>query len=115
MEDAGDGGALDDGVLGEVVEGEQGAAFVEGVDQFMGDFAVVEVVGIGGDVLKGAGQLGLAEGLAFHVMVAVALEDAFGVREAGKVGIGKLFGLLGGEDEAVGGELDGGSDDALEA
>jgi hypothetical protein len=94
VEGAGDGGALDDVVLGQVVQCEQAAAFAEFVDQFVGYFAVVEVIRVGGDAFKRAGEFGLTEGLAFFVQMAVALEDAPGVREFCQVGVGKLTGLL---------------------
>ena len=115
MEAAGDRSALDDGVLGQVFEGEQGAALFEVVDQFMGHFAVVEAVGIGPDAGKSAGQLGLTEGFALLIKMAVALEDALRVGEAGQVGVGELPGFFGGELEALLGKLDGRSEDAAEA
>ena len=115
VEGAGDGRALDHVVLGEVFEGEQRAAFLEVVDQLVRHFAVVEVVGIGGDALEGAREFRLLEGFAFLVKMAVALEDALGVREFGQVGVGEFFGFFGGEDEAVGRQFDGGSHDASEA
>ena len=77
MEGADDGGALDDGVLGEVIERQERAAFVEFFDKLVGHFAVIEVVRIGCDASKGAGQLRLAEGFAFLIQMAVALEDSF--------------------------------------
>ena len=115
VEGAGDGRALDDIVLGEVVEGEQGAALAELVDQFVGQLAVVEVLGVVGDALEGAGELGLAEGFALLIEMAVALEDALRVGKPGEVGVAEFAGLLGGEDEALGGELDGRGHDAGEA
>ena len=102
VEAADDGRALDDGVVGQVFESEQRAALVEIIDQLMGHFAVVEVVGIGGDALQGAGQLGLAEGFAFFIELPVALEDALGVGESGQIGVGEFLGLFGGELEALG-------------
>ena len=101
MEGASDGSALDYGELGQVFESKQRAALVQFVDQFMSDFAVIEVVGIGGDALESAGQLRLLEGFALLIEIAVALEDAFGVRESGEVWVGELVGFLGGEDKAV--------------
>src|ERR1039457_4484476 len=63
VECARDGSPLDNGVLGKIVQGEQCAPLVQFFDEFVGEFAVVEIVGIGGDALESASQLGLAEGL----------------------------------------------------
>ena len=48
--------------------------------EFAGLCAVVEVGGVGGDALERGGELGLDEGVAVLVEVAVALEDAAGGR-----------------------------------
>ena len=115
VEKADDRRALDDGVAGQVFEGEQGAALFEVVDQLTRHLAVVEIIRIGGNPFQGAGQLGLLEGFALLVEAAVALEDAFGVGEAGKVGVGEFVGLFGGELKAIGSELDGRGEDAAQA
>ncbi len=114
MEAAGDGGPLDDGVLGKIIKGEECAAFAELVDQLVGHFAAVEGVRIGGNALQGVSEGRLGERLASLVELAVALEDAFGVGKFGQVGITELFGLLGAEDEAAAGKLDRWSHDACE-
>ena len=115
MEAADDGRALDDGVLGQVFKGKQRTALAEIGDQLMGYFAMVEVLGIGGDAAEGAGQFGLTEGLALLVEFPVALEDAFGVGEEGEVGIAEFMSLFGGELKALGGQPDGRGDDAPQA
>ena len=61
MKRADDGLALDHVYLRQVVEREQRAAFLQIVDQLARHFAVVEVVGIGGDALQRARQFGLLE------------------------------------------------------
>ncbi len=60
VERADDGRALDDGVLGQIVEREQRAALLQVVDQLVRQLAVVEVVGVGGDALERARQLAAA-------------------------------------------------------
>ena len=115
MKAANDGGALDDGVGGQVFEGDESATFFEIADQLLGHLAVVKAVGIGGDALEGAGQLRLPEDFAFLIKLSVALEDAFGVREASQIGVAEFTSFFGGELEAVRGQFDGRGDDALEA
>jgi len=100
---ADDGGALDDGVSGQVFESDEGATFFEVADQLVGHLAVVEAVRIGGDALKGASQLRLAEDFAFLIKLSVALEDAFGVGKTSQIGVAEFTSLFGGELETIGG------------
>ena len=74
--------AVFDLVGGEVGGGDQSAALLDGRGELRGHGADVEGGGIGGDARQGARQFGLDEALARLVEVAVALEDAAGVREA---------------------------------
>ena len=52
VEAAGDGSALDHGVLSQVVQSEQRASLVQFIDKLARDGAVVETVGIGRDALQ---------------------------------------------------------------
>ena len=72
---------------------------------------MVEVFGVGGYALEGAGQLGLLEAFAGCVVMAVALKDAPGVRKAGEVGAVHAVGFFFGQGEALLGELNGWSHD----
>ena len=54
-------------------------------DQLTRHLAAVKIVGVGGDALEGAGQLGLTEDFALLVELPVALKDALGVGEASEV------------------------------
>ena len=103
MKAADDGSALDDGVAGQVFEGEQRASFAEIGDQFMGHLAAVKIIRMGGDAAKGAGQLGLTEGFTFLVELPISLEDALGVGEESQVRVAEFTGLFGGELKALGG------------
>jgi hypothetical protein len=108
------GGAVFDFVSGEVGGGDEAAVgLLEGGD-LLRHFSLVEVVGVGGDAGEGGGQLGLAEGVAFFVEVAVTLEDAGGGGELGEGFVVEIIGFRSGEDEAVGGEGDGGGHVLLE-
>ena len=105
---ADEGRAILDLVGGEVCGGDEAASgFFEGGD-LMGHRAFVEVVGVVGDAGEGGGEFGLFEGVACFVEVAVALEDVGGDGEAGEGFALEGMGLFGGENVAVGGELDGG-------
>ena len=104
VECADDRGALDDVVLCEVVKRDERAALLEVIDEFMRHFAVIEVVGIGGDTLQGARELGLLEGFAAAVIGSVALKQEARFREARKIGIGEFVGLFWSKCKAIAGE-----------
>ena len=105
---AADGGALLDLVGGEVFGGDEAAAGFFEVGDLMGHRAFVEVVGVFSDAGESRGQLGLLEGVALFIEVAVALKDFCGCWEAGEVSALQATGFFGGEGVAVGGEFDGG-------
>ena len=63
---------------------------------------------IGDDALQGSCEFGLLEGLALFVEVAIALEDPPGLWEIGHAVAVERCNFRRGEDEAVGGEADGG-------
>ena len=60
----------------QVIRGDQAAVLLDVRSQLPGDFAMIEVVGMGGDALEGLRQLRLAEDFPFAVKAAVALKDA---------------------------------------
>ncbi len=115
MKCADDGLALDHGVLCEVVEREERAAFFEIVDELMRHLAVIEVVGVGGDPLERVRQFRLLECFAFAIVGAVALKQSARLWEARQIGVGEFVCLFGGESEAVAREFDGRGHHALEA
>ena len=100
---ADDGCALDDGVGGKVFESDESATLSEIANQLLRHLAVVEAAGIGGDALKGARQLRLAEDVAFLIKLPVSLEDALGVCETSQVWVAEFTSLFGGQLEAIGG------------
>ena len=81
---AGDGLALFGGVAGHVFGGDEAAALLDGVGDLFGHGAVVEVVGVTGDVAQRVGEFGLLECFAGLVEIAVALEDVLRSGEAGE-------------------------------
>src|SRR6202035_2291722 len=87
VELADDRGPLLDLVVGEVVKGDEGAAFFQIGDQLSRKLAVVEVARVSSNALEGASQLGLFEDLIGLVVVAVALEDPLGVGKEGQAGM----------------------------
>ena len=103
-----DGGAVLHLVVGEVFFGDEASAGLDEGGEAVGDVAVVEVVGVGGDADEGLGEFGLGEGLAGFVEVAVALVDAVRFGSLAMYLVWRKLGLLRREDEAVGGEADGG-------
>ncbi len=68
-------------VGGEIGGGDQSPALLDGGGKFGGQGAFVERGGIGGDALERGGELWLREAVAGFVEVAVALEEAAGIRE----------------------------------
>ena len=105
---AGQDRAVDGLVAGEVGRGEQPAVGVHEVGQLLGHFAVVELIRVGDDALKGVGEVGLAEGLACLVEFAVAIEDALRFGELGQIAAVEGAGFPFGKDEAFLREPDGG-------
>src|SRR5260370_22069607 len=85
---AANGLAFLDFVGGEVGGGSQASAFVDGGGQFAGQGAAVKVVGILGDALQGAGEVGLLEWFAGPIVVSVAEVNGFGL---GKLEAGVIF------------------------
>ena len=104
-----DGLAIFDLVGGEVFGGDEAAAGFFDVGDLVGHRAFVELVGVFGDADEGGGELGLPEGIAFFIEVAVTLIDVSRCREERHVLALQHARFCIGEDEAFGGEFDGGS------
>ena len=106
---AADGFALLDFVGGEIGDGDEASAFLDGGGEFAGEGAVVEAVGILRDALEGAGEFGLLKDLSGLIELAVAKKDALGFRELGEIVVlSQIARIFVGEREAVAGEFDGG-------
>ncbi len=93
--------ALDHVIVRKVVKGDQRAPLLQIVHEFLCHRPVIEIVGVGGDALEGARQLGLAKAVAGFIVVAVALEDALGVGETRKLRVVEFGGFFLGELESI--------------
>src|ERR1700757_4884693 len=81
-------------VLREILPRHDASAFLNGGGDLLGEFAVIEVVGIGGDALERARQLRLSENLASFVELAVALEDAPRFRKLREMRVAEVARIL---------------------
>ena len=102
-----DGAAILDLVGGEVLGGDESAAsLLEGSD-LLGHGSLVKVVGPLEMAAQRGGEVGLLEGVAFFIEVAIALEYFCRRREAGEVLALEVAGFSVAEGETFGGEFDG--------